>query len=1066
MKPIHIAALAAVLAVAALLLYVFGSGGDESAPVRRETVRSLRTDASRSGSAGEKDSAAGRKEAPGGFSVTLKVVGPGSEAVSGVDLTLVGLETLRSATNREGTGRFAGLAPGSYDLLARKGSAVAARSFQLETNLDLGTLRLVESVAIRGHVYGAKNKPVEGARVAALSSGGSAGFDLTRFVDAWLKPDPVAASTSTDGEGAYELRVAKGGTFTLRVIARGYAQEGEPARAYPADTGPMDFYLFRGTTVAGVVVDPQGKPIPAARVMISDPTSLFARRMMPKMETISGPGGGFSLSVAPSRQTMLTVRAVGYALHMAPLRLPALDLRIVLDPGIRFRLRTVDARNSVPVPGVTAMVSYRGGFAKGLTDAGGELVLEHLSAKTQSLFGNQQQVFLFGGGFVPKTVDLRGKEPVEGVLDAGEIALDRGGTIRGRVLDAKTREPVAGARVRAFGGLDMQVQVLGAVPVLSDEKGAFELLGVPLGASLLLAQHEDYVSDVDFNPVALFSTSRSGKPLFKEGETEITKDILLTPAVKVEGKVLDPRGDPVPGALVAADTGPLMMLMRVLGNRPSEAVTDASGGFSLSDLSSKRPVKLVASHREYGAAKATTVRPGSGEAVTLVLTDPIQLRGKVVDESGDPIEGLRVTVARKTNTTGRNVFSPIPDQGSARPAVTDSKGGFLVRNAPEGDLIVRFEHADYRPAAKEVRTSAGTPRHDLGRIVIERGPGIEGTVLGPEGKPVSDATVSATVADMTGADDDTQGRTWATGVTDKEGRFSLSGLRDAEYDLQPNVQGFYGESKRVRSGTTDVRLALRPAAKIEGRVTSAGRPVAGATVRAERPEEAETSGARFLGWARTDASGMFTMSPLPPNRTFTLVIEHDAYVRKRVEGVAAGGPRREFILDPGIQVGGVVLDRDHLPVAGAQLRVGAGNKTKFVSSGADGTWVAGGLDEGEITVDVSSRSGFVKQDPIPVEPGDLNVKIVVERGETISGTLVGDLEKGRQFVLVEALNENGDVASTVYLWSTSRDFRLQGLPRGRYLVRATQVEDDGTRRVVASAQEVRSGTEDLELTIH
>jgi hypothetical protein len=165
-----------------------------------------------------------------------------------------------------------------------------------------------------------------------------------------------------------------------------------------------------------------------------------------------------------------------------------------------------------------------------------------------------------------------------------------------------------------------------------------------------------------------------------------------------------------------------------------------------------------------------------------------------------------------------------------------------------------------------------------------------------------------------------------------------------------------------------------------------------------------------------------------------------------------------------VRVGGVVVDRNGQRVPHVQLTVLVAQQPKMVRAEADGTWMAGGLGNGEITVQVSDWSGFIRQPPLVVTPGDLNVRIVVERGESIAGTVTGGEDDAMQGVRVEAIDENGEVAATGWIWRQNRDFSLRGLRRGKYLLRVSRI-DGGQWKTLAEAEGVATGTDGVELTI-
>ncbi len=1071
MKPMHLAVLAAVLAVAAVLFLMFKETGDERHRDRSGTDRSAgRTIPG--GRDGEEDAGAREKaRGAGALSVKLKVVGADGSPAGGAELALSGRAERSTVAAADGTIEIDGLRAGFYNLLARHRNAVGALDFELTETTDLGTLKLREAVAIRGRVFDPQGQPLAGARVAAVRKALADAFNLTTIVQAITTPEPTVAATATGVDGAYELLVPTGGTYSVSASARGFAQEAEAARPYTATVEGLDFYLFPGVQVAGRVIDASGEPIAGALIMLVDPRSAFGGTT-PKVEGVSAGDGTFALVVTPSQNLLLVVRALGYAVHMdSNLALPALNLTITLEAGVSVRLQTVDAdQPAMPAPGVSVAVMYRGGFAAGTTDERGEVLLQNLPTRGTRMWGGQQQVFLWGGGYVVRTVQVTAQEPVEGLLDLGVVPMTKGGVVFGKVRDKTTGDPVAGARLRSMGGLEPQLELMGAVAAVSAADGSYELRGVALKAHTILASHPDYVSNMD--PMALVRSMQGGgaAPLFADGRRKAEHDLELTPASTVEGIVLAPDGNPAAGAKVGVRDD-MAFFRRVLGGGSPTAITDAEGRFALGGLKKDQAVRITATHRDWGSSEAVAAR--AGEPLTLTLTEPLLVKGTVADEEGDPVSGVRVTVERAKEASGsRNVVGMGGDEsGAARPAVTDKQGAYIVRNAPPGRLKVTFEHRAYDTAATTIDVAPGTNERDLGKTVLLRGLGLEGVVVDEEGKPAAGVSIHANWNYEGGvqAGADTPGRMNGSDTTDEEGRFSIYGLKEGKYRLRIWQPGVYSTRPLAQTGTTDIRVVLMKAGQLSGRVTSLGAPVVSAHVTAQigttRPD-GQTNW-EHIGWSRTDGDGHFRLDSLPPDRAFKLRIRHDGHKQLEIEGVRASDQRQTYVLDRGIRIGGIVVNGEGNPVGGVTLSVRVesehGRQSKTVTSAPDGRFEASGLDQGQITVEIPAwNQSFIRTEPIVVTPGDRAVRIVVEQGESISGVALDAQGGPISGLQVEALDAEGNQVSQTWVWQEDGTFTVGGLRRGTYTLRAVRWAE-GKQEVLATLEGVASGSVGIEL---
>jgi len=646
MKPMRLLVIVALLGVAALIYMLMSEARDERQTDRRGTEQ---TDRDRDADVGDRsetdDKTADKQRGTGSLQAKLKVVMPDGSPAAGAELVLRGRGELDDLTNSDGEIEFLGLHRGLYNVIARHGDAVGAIDFELEEAADLGTLELKEAVAIRGHIFDSQGQPLAGATVDAARMAEGKSFDMTTMVKVLMTPEEVVARTESGDDGAYELLVPKAGFYSVRANARGFAQEADAARPFTATVEGIDFYMVPGVGVAGRVTDSNGAPIEGAAVMLVDPESAFGKQL-PKTETTTATDGSFALAATPSMQLLMVVRAAGYATHLeADLKLPALDVQVKLEEGVSVRLQAVDAaRTAVPAPGVSVAVMYRGGFAAGETDESGALLLKNLPTKGTRMWGSQQMAILWGGDYVAHMVQLTAKEPENGELDIGTVELTRGGVVTGKVTDKSTGDPVEGVRLRSFGGLQQQLDMMGAVTTNSAKDGTFTLRGVPPKASAILAVHPQYISD--FDPMQMMMSMRGqpgGEPIFADATLKAKRDIELTPASTLSGVVLGPDGAPVAGAKIEVQDE-MAMIRMVLGVGTISAVSDVEGRFELIGLKLGQSVRAYASHRDFGRSE---IKEGkAGEPLTLNLAEPLMLTGQVVDESGSPIAGVRVAVSR------------------------------------------------------------------------------------------------------------------------------------------------------------------------------------------------------------------------------------------------------------------------------------------------------------------------------------------------------------------------------------------------------------------------------------
>ena len=201
-----------------------------------------------------------------------------------------------------------------------------------------------------------------------------------------------------------------------------------------------------------------------------------------------------------------------------------------------------------------------------------------------------------------------------------------------------------------------------------------------------------------------------------------------------------------------------------------------------------------------------------------------------------------------------------------------------------------------------------------------------------------------------------------------------------------------------------------------------------------------------MAWASTDVDGAFRLDSLPPDQALRIAITSDGHRTLTQDGVHAGvnagGTEQVFVLDPGLRVGGTVTNAAGTPVAGVGIWVKFGNDSKNVTTDADGRFVVGGLPQEEITVQVASwGQNYVATEPVKATPGDLNIQMTVEQGESIGGVILDADGTPLKQVQLAALDEQGQQVAGDWVWAGDGSFEIKGLRPGRYRIRASRWAD-------------------------
>jgi RNA polymerase sigma factor (sigma-70 family) len=270
----------------------------------------------------------------------------------------------------------------------------------------------------------------------------------------------------------------------------------------------------------------------------------------------------------------------------------------------------------------------------------------------------------------------RGREG--GVVEVTVRLFSRAGTIHGRVVD-EHGEPIPLSRIaivqerRDTFVSDEGITFMDPLPLeaLTDEDGRFRVSGVYPGST-----------KVSIGATG-FLRAEQRIDVQADGDHEI--EMALSRGGEIRGSVRDASGTPIANAKVAVDPGRTLRLdLLSLSLRVLETTTDEEGNFSLSGLR-ETEVIVKASHPTAGIA-SQTLQLGAGEQriCDFVLTPIREVRGRVVDEEGNPLAQYVVT----TRVAGSR-------RSKGPSAISDDDGRFHLADFPLEHDVVRVAHLSY-----------------------------------------------------------------------------------------------------------------------------------------------------------------------------------------------------------------------------------------------------------------------------------------------------------------------------------------------------------------------------------
>ncbi len=421
-----------------------------------------------------------------------------------------------------------------------------------------------------------------------------------------------------------------------------------------------------------------------------------------------------------------------------------------------------------------------------------------------------------------------------------------------------------------------------------------------------------------------------------------------------------------------------------------------------------------------GAAAVGALRQAAGDE------RPTGVRGRVLDaRTMQPVAGAEVLAMRELPnlerlvTRFRGLFRDGLWQDHERPveilarATSAGDGTFEILGLPPGRVFLdaRSDRIYVRtPGA--VRLALGEVREGV-ELLGSAGGRIRGIVRGADGLPASDAVVSVRpgLNAFLGAITQRKYR-WLETRTDAEGRFDLPGVpAGSGYTLSASAPALALETVHG----VDVREGQTTVVEVQGRI---GGVIAGKVLRADgSPVEGAVIALVYLDLSRillsadgrdepveTGADGAFTLRPVASGRV-ALIAAADGQAPSNIEEIAVvdGGIYEDLVLTlgEGRSLGGIVVDDQQRPVAGAKIEVRPFEqpddpdvmkmalKIRSVSaeSGADGRFEVTGLSGSRLFLE-ASKPGYVSELRFGIRLEEKDLRLQLDRGVTIRGRVL------------------------------------------------------------------------------
>ena len=620
----------------------------------------------------------------------------------------------------------------------------------------------------------------------------------------------------------------------------------------------------------GIVLDPRDRPVEGALVRATSSLSydyqmldlVVAARTEEAGRTQSAADGRFELTLDPARFYQLSVEKPGFAAATLGRRRTGETVTVHLPFSTAIEGHVTQGEQHLPVAN-----AHMRAFPNGNVTLDGAMFEQTATTDARGFYRLDSvppgPLFLEASAQGLPTSNWFELQAESGKTLTQDVNLAAQAWFRGHVLDAQTRAPIEGAELGTIWVLEHTAR--------SDATGAFTL---PLDGG---SDGQIYVRAAGYG----FQNFPQAADAEQKGADGL--ELLMQPARKASGRVVDEQARPIAGAYVAAcgtDFGAVQRHDWV------GATTDAEGRYTIADLRPDLAHSLFV--RAQGFGSCVYEFPASEKTQTQIQLDDVVLRpagsisGFVVDENDKPIPDLRLSLRGANADRGRwdkrgGAF--LDTYVAEREGRSDDRGAFTFDELAAGEYEVVLRRDSHQVTANHAVSLQSGERRGGIKLTVPTGLTLEGRVRDHEGNSVVGVYVSIEPTAPGLSDCDVR--------SDKDGRFAAHGIVPGRYRIQlwprpndtdPPAEKFFVHTvfEDQRADGHALELVIEDGVWLKGVVVEAdGTPAAGVLVSAH--EEHSEFGQSGL----TDAQGRFRLG-----------VEHDKPLlveAKRTTGQAGLG---------------------------------------------------------------------------------------------------------------------------------------------------------------------------------
>jgi len=451
----------------------------------------------------------------------------------------------------------------------------------------------------------------------------------------------------------------------------------------------------------------RGRPLPFALALALCAVCLAVVRPPFRPRVVAAPDVSVTRSESEPRPSPLALPATSTAPRGSRVPLAKEAARVAADAGaaeerasvsieqrpetFRLALRVLAQRRAQAAEVELTHVPLDGAAttARAATDAGGALALE--------LAPGRVRLVAWSADALSKPLELELAHDT-----TAELELEPAAAVEGRVTDATSGAPVAGAEVAFWTAAELDI-------VRSDADGRFRHPRFPAGgpAQQVCVRAPGFGKCVRYLRVEAdgawkLAAATADEP-GADGAGTPFLELALVPELRLSGRVLAADGTPLAGARVAAE-GYFHARPSIAVRDLAETVSDAAGAFELAGLRSDIGHALVIEAPGHASLARELAPARVHELAELRLAPEALVAGLVVDPDGVPLSDVEVVLelAHDEPLSAARADAATRVLGRVLRARTDANGAFLFAGLAPVPLVVRASTADGLEADTEL----------------------------------------------------------------------------------------------------------------------------------------------------------------------------------------------------------------------------------------------------------------------------------------------------------------------------------------------------------------------------